>query len=38
MIKKDTKQLLFENMEKLNPDFQQPKENIQELEIGRAHV
>jgi hypothetical protein len=32
MIKKDTKQLLFENMEKLNPDFQPPKENIQELE------
>jgi hypothetical protein len=31
MAKKDTKQLLFENMEKLNPGFEQPKENIEEL-------
>jgi len=31
--KKDTKQLLFENMEKLNPDFKmQNEENIQELQ------
>jgi hypothetical protein len=33
MAKKDTKQLLFENMEKLNPDFKvQEEQNLQELQ------
>jgi hypothetical protein len=31
MAKKYTKQLLFENMEKLNPGFEQPKDSIEEI-------
>jgi hypothetical protein len=31
-MKKENKKLLFEMMEKVNPDFSQPKEELQELQ------